>query len=519
MTLPFFLPYQTEQMELTNTQQVVVVEKSRRTGLSWAASYIADLVAGTSAEDGGMDVFYVGYNQELGREFIDYCADHAKVLQIAAGQVQESFWNDPDKAEKDIKVFRVDFQSGHKIMALPSRPRSLRGLQGFVIIDEAAFHDDLDGMLKAALALLIWGGRVLVISTHNGDMNPFNVLVNDVRAGRKPYALLRITLDDALHDGLYRKICEQTKQPWSAEAEEKWRASLIATYGDMANEELFCIPSAGTGAYLPLALIEARADEAVPVLRWGCDGGFVLLAERLREAETERFLEDELAAVLSGLDEAEPHVFGVDFGRSGDLTVIWVLALGERMQRRSVLVLELRNVPFEQQKQALHYLLDRLPRLRAGKMDARGNGQYLAEVTVQKYGGRIEAVMLSENWYREEMPPLKAGFEDEQLTLPQDWEIIDDLRALTLVRGVARVPESRTAGSTGKRHGDAAVALALAYAASREAPVEYGYERVPLPWRKNRLGGEPARTARDEEEQDRMGRAADGYGVIGRVIL
>lgn len=517
LTSEFFLPYQTKQMSLTNTEQVVVIEKSRRTGVSWAASFIADLVAGLSRSEGGMDVFYVGYNQELGREFINYCATHAKILDLAAGQVRESFWNDPDKVEKDVKIFRIDFQSGNKILALPSRPRSLRGLQGFVIIDEAAFHDDLDEMLKAAMAMLMWGGRVLIISTHNGEQNPFNALINDVRSGRRPYALLRITLDDALKDGLYRKICGQTKKVWSAEAEEKWRSDLIATYGDGADEELFCIPSAGTGAYLPLALIEARAETNIPVVRWGCDSGFVLLDERLRQAEAAAFIQEQLAPLLAGLDGNTPHVFGVDFGRSGDLTVIWLLALGQKMERRTQLVVELRNVPFEQQRQILHHILDATPLLRAGALDGRGNGQYLAEVTVQRYGSRIEAVMLSESWYRENMPPLKAAFEDGLITLPQDREIVDDLRALTLVRGVARVPAGRTTGSTGKRHGDAAVALALAYAASRATPLEYGYTPVPLPWTQGNGSGLHD-TAQDEERRDRMG-GANEFGTIGKVLF
>lgn len=512
-----FLPYQSQLMQAVQQHQVVVIEKSRRTGISWAASFIADLRAASSAEAGGSDVFYIGYNLEMAREFVDYCADHAKIMQQVSMQVQESFWNDPDREEKDIKVFRVDFASGHKVLALPSRPRALRGMQGLVIIDEAAFHDNLDELLKAALALLMWGGKVLIISTHNGDTNPFNTLVTDARAGRKPYHVLRLTLDDALRDGLYRKICEQTGKVWSVEAEQAWRDEIFANYGDAAAEELECIPSAGTGAYLPLALIEARAEAAIPVVRWGCDSGFVLLAERLRTAEAGIFIHEQLAPLLTGLDTNTPHVFGVDFGRSGDLTVIWLLALGKQMERRTQFVVELRNVPFEQQRQILHHILDATPLLRAGALDGRGNGQYLAEVTVQRYGSRIEAVMLSESWYRENMPPLKASFEDGLITLPQDREIVDDLRALTLVRGVARVPEGRTTGSTGKRHGDAAVALALAYAASRATPLEYGYVPVPLPWTQGNGSGLHD-TAQDEERRDRMG-GANEFGTIGKVVF
>lgn len=512
-----FLPYQAALMSAVRDNQVVVIEKSRRTGISWAASFIADLTAATAPTAGGSDVFYIGYNLEMAREFIDYCADHAKAMQPAAARVHESFWNDPDKEEADIKVFRIDFGSGNKVLALPSRPRALRGMQGLVIIDEAAFHDNLDELLKAALALLMWGGKVLVISTHNGDTNPFNTLVTDARAGRKPYHVMRLTLDDALRDGLYRKICEQTGKVWSVEAERAWRDELFANYGDAAAEELECIPSAGTGAYLPLALIEARAETNIPVVRWGCNSGFVLLAERLRQAEADVFIHEQLAPLLAGLDGNTPHVFGVDFGRSGDLTVIWLLALGQKMERHTAFVVELRNVPFEQQRQILHHILDATPLLRAGALDGRGNGQYLAEVTVQRYGSRVEAVMLSESWYRENMPPLKASFEDGLITLPQDREIVDDLRALTLVRGVARVPEGRTTGSTGKRHGDAAVALALAYAASRATPLEYGYTPVPLPWTQGNGSGLHD-TAQDEERRDRLG-GANEFGTIGKVLF
>jgi phage FluMu gp28-like protein len=138
---------------------------------------------------------------------------------------------------------------------------------------------------------------------------------------------------------------------------------------------------------------------------------------------------------------------------------------------------ELRNVPFEQQKQVLHYILDRLTRLSAVALDANGNGAYLAEVTMQRYGAhRVECIHLTEGWYRDHMPKLKAAFEDGGLTLPADADTVDDFRALQLVRGVARVPDKRTVEkgedkdkAGGQRHGDAAIAGALAiYAAGRD---------------------------------------------------
>lgn len=145
-------------------------------------------------------------------------------LQVVAGKVNEDIFRDGD--EREIKAFRIDFASGHKILALSNRPSNLRGKQGRVIIDEAAFVEDLPELLKAALALLMWGGQVIIISTHDGAENPFNELIQDVRAGNLPYSLHRITLDDALSAGLYRRICRVTKQDWTPEAEKPGEPTL-----------------------------------------------------------------------------------------------------------------------------------------------------------------------------------------------------------------------------------------------------------------------------------------------------
>ncbi|MCC9584968.1 hypothetical protein LN376_26310, partial [Enterobacter hormaechei subsp. steigerwaltii] len=161
-----------------------------------------------------------------------------------------------------------------------------------------------------------------------------------------------------------------------------------------------------------------------------------------------------------------------DFGRSGDLSVDYPLLQEKNLVRRVPFVLELRNVPFKQQEQIAWYLMDGLPNLMGAALDARGNGSYLAEYAMQRYGSsRVKQVMPTENWYREHMPPVKAALEDGNLVdLPKDEDTLDDLRAVQVVNGVPRVPEQRSKAKSdsGKRHGDSAIALALAYFASRE---------------------------------------------------
>ena len=474
-----FLRYQQKLMATVSRFAVTVWEKSRRTGFSWACGAIAALSASSVRAAGGMDVFYIGYNLEMAREFIDYVGEWAKTLSAAASEVGEEFFDDPERPEKQIKAFRINFASGFKVLALPSVPRALRGMQGLVIIDEAAFHDDLDGVLKAAMALLIWGGKVIVISTHDGDTNPFNVLVQDIRAGRLPYQLGRTTLDDALEDGLYERICLVSGQAWSTEAQEAWKAQLVAQYGSNADEELFVIPSAGSGAYLSAALIEKRMADGIPVIRYEPPAGMLMWSESLRLAEVRSFCEAELLPILQSLDAETPHAFGQDFGRKRDLSVFWPLAIGRDLVLRTPFELEMRNVPYEAQRQIIFYIVDRLPRFRAGKFDATGNGGYLAEVCVQRYGERIEAVMLNEPWYRENMPKWRAAFEDGTIVIPRDREIMDDLRLVKLIRGVGRIPDERTGEKDKRRHGDSAVASALAVAAARAKPEEYGYTAAP----------------------------------------
>ena len=163
-----FLPYQKQLMQSVYANPVTVVEKSRRTGYSWAMGGIAALIASAQSSAGGQDVLYLGYNLEMAREFIDYVADFSKQILKVAADVQDAVFEDDARPEKSIKAFRIEFASGFKVLALPSVPRSLRGMQGLVVIDEAAFHDDLPEVMKAAFALLIWGGKVVISSLSSG---------------------------------------------------------------------------------------------------------------------------------------------------------------------------------------------------------------------------------------------------------------------------------------------------------------------------------------------------------------
>ena len=469
------LPYQARWLE--DRSPLKIAEKSRRTGLTWAEA--SDAVIEAAPATGGSNHYYLGSSLEMAKEFIEACAQWAVAFNHAASEIQEEVLKDGDE---DVPTFKIDFASGNKIQALSSRPAAVRGRQGNLTIDEAAFHDHLQEVLKAAAPLTMWGGKVRVVSTHNGTENLFNELILESRAGKKGYSIHRITLRDACREGLYRRICLVRGVTWSPESEEEWFQKLMSsslTHED-ALEEYMCVPKKGGGAYLSRALIESCMAEDAPVIRFDGSEEFNGWPERLREFEIRCWCEEHIAPLFKHLNPSCASAFGVDFGRMANRTSIAVMQTLQNLNTKVPFVVELHKVPYRQQEQVLYFIADGLPRLVSGALDARGNGGYLAEQAGYRYGsGRVEAVQLSQGWYLENMPRFKAAFEDRTISIPRDQDVLDDLRAIQVIEGVPMLPKA-TGQRTG-RHGDSAIALALGHYAARREPVVYEFHRVPRP--------------------------------------
>lgn len=486
MKLPDFIPFNPNELLLgyqkrwiADESQLKIAEKSRRTGLTWAEAADDVLIASRTKADGGSDVFYIGSNKEMAREFIDACAMWASKFNRASGQIQEEIFNDEGK---DILTYVIYFASGYKIKALSSNPKNLRGMQGVVCIDEAAFHEKLAEVLKAALALTMWGAKVRLISTHNGVDNLFNQLIQDSRAGRKSYSIHTITLDDACREGLYQRICQVSKHEWSPELEAKWKAGLLretATEDD-ALEEYYCVPKKSSGGYIPRPLVDRAADESNVIVRFECDDKFITYSDVEREALALEWLLTEVKPQLEQLNPEQRHSFGVDFARNGDLSVFAVCACLPSTERRLALTLEIRNCPYDQQKQIMLFVLANMPRFIGSAFDSTGNGGYLAESALLRYGSSmVEAVHLNDKWYREWMPKYKALYESDLISIPKDEETILDQGHIVVINGVPKIDKTRSQGKTGKRHGDSAVAYCMAVRASYMTGGEIDF--IPLP--------------------------------------
>lgn len=489
-----------QQRWVEDEAQLKIAEKGRRIGLTWAEASDDALIAAT--EDGS-NVFYISAAEDMAREYIEAVAMWARAFNYAASEISEGVFDDgsdkADPAARYIKTFEVSFPAtGHRVKALSSRPTNLRGKQGVIVIDEAAFAPDLAGLIKAAMAMLLWGDKVRIISTHDGVENAFAQLIEEVRSGKKPGATVhRIGFGDAVADGLYRRVCLRKGREWSEEAEAAWVKAAYGFYGDDAAEELDVVPSQSAGAYLSLALISQRmapVDASPPLVRGKWDDGFAYLPEDVRRYAIKGWCEENLKPHLDKLSPLLRHVFGQDFARNRDQSVITVLEEDTDLRKRPKLTVELANCPFTSQQQILEYIVDALcaKRFRGGAMDATGNGAALAEAMAQKYGVEmIEQVKLSDSFYLAHMPKLKAELQDGTLDeLPRDDAVRDDMRAIKLIQGIPKIPKADTqsaaakaaaaeGGSKQRRHGDFAIAVFLAVYAFHREVGEIAWTPVP----------------------------------------
>lgn len=471
------LPYQADFYE--DPAKLRVCEKSRRIGITYSEAARQVMLAARGRGQGGMDCYYLSTSQRLGRKYIALCARWAKDLNLAAEALGTTMLRD---AGRDILVNELRFASGHTVQALASNPEAMRGEGGDVIIDEGAHHQHLDELLKAAWALGDWdGGRITVISTHNGKDNPFNTLCEEIRAKKRRGSLHRVTIHDALAMGLFRRRCEVRDQPYTRQAEEAWLADTLASWG--AEEEYLVIPSSSGGVYIRSDLIE-ECSIGGRIVRLELPDAHMHLPEGERAAIIAAWCEAELGPLLRMLPAARTTL-GYDFARSGqgDLSVMAPMFEQQDMVKVCPWLVELRGVPYREQWTIFEFVAGRLGKWFAGAaIDAGGNGNWLGEQALTKYGASlISALHLSADWYSNNMPRFRSAFEEAQIVVPADVDVRDDLLMFRLnARGVPTLGDYRRRDSKDRkpRHGDAAIALVLAHSRHRDAPQAMEYRRV-----------------------------------------
>ena len=472
--LEIFLPYQKKWLE--DKSDLKIIEKNRRCGISWTDS--SDAVLDAAPAHGWSNTYYMSFNKDNCRQYIEDAGEWAKKLGYAVSEIEEkeeALLDDPDKS---ITTYRIVFASGAEIMGLPGVSRSLRSKQGNVVIDEAAFFDDLESVLQAAKALVMWGGRIRVISTHNGDDNPFNLLIKNIRSGKdKEWSLHRITFREAMAQGLYKRICLTQGREWSEQADKEFMEKMYRIYGDNPDEELDVIPRASGSRYFGRGLLDhATAEEySYDIKRFECADSFLHKSDEFKNGEVQKFFNLEIKPLLGtygGMIFA-----GNDFGRSGDLTTYWFSEEIAKSLLSVKLIVEIKNVPFEQQQLFNDLVTDWLSehqKFGGMAIDSRGNGQQIGEHAMLRHPGAAIQVMETPAWYAKYGSDLHGLMESSDFTVPDDETIKADFAIVTLKNGIPTVPAVRTADRDmkGKRHGDAAIAAMLCVCAWRECAAD-----------------------------------------------
>ncbi|UYZ84295.1 hypothetical protein MTZ49_01565 [Entomomonas sp. E2T0] len=489
------MAHQVEYMALD--APIIVAEKGRRTGITFVEALIDTLVAASSKQAGGMNVYYIGDTKEKGLEFIGYVAKFArsiaKVQKLGVTDIEEFLFEDQDENgnSKYITSYRIRFGSGFQVVALSSNPANIRGLQGKVVIDEAAFHGDVQAVIDAATALLIWGGKIRIISTHNGIKNPFNQLINDIKGGKfgNSAIVYKATFDDAVTNGLYERVCLMTNETPTAQGKEEWYTTIRSAYGSRAAamlEELDCIPRAGTSIALPSIWIDNAMREVRPVLRWSLDKDFEYLPVSDRVSYGEDWIHKYIDPVLKEyVDPTLNHVFAQDYARHRDFSVIGTGEISPILELKVPFVVEMHKVPKMQQVQIASYIIENLPRFTCAAIDATGNGQGLAEDLADLYSREyVHQINITRNFYKEWTQPLIDLFESGFIDIPRDNNLSQDLLQITEIDGVKMIPAIRAKDLKEPelyRHADsAAMFILLRYAMLNQLTTPFNFQALGI---------------------------------------
>lgn len=458
--------------ELFSGVSLLAIDKSRRIGLTWGVAAFATLKASSSLEAGGQNIWYMGYDKDMTLEFIEVCAMWARAFNLVAGDIEEEDVLD-EATGKAIKAFSIRLASGFRITGLASVPRSLRGKQGIVIIDEAAFHSDVNEVIKSAMALLIWGGQVVVISTHDGIGNAFNQLLASIDGGERKGRRVTITFQDAIADGLYERVAMVARTKGSElPPKEEWISDIYGFYGEDAGEELDCIPKVGSGALLSLEDIAAceHEDCGIPELYQGglCYGGRDVA--RRRDGQIQYVMEL-IGDVLWQRDTYEE--FGQTFAHQDEFF--------DRM--------------FATRRMASFWV------------DQTGMGEAVVEAAIARHGSRVHGELLTGPARNDIAMSLKARFQERRIRIRKDPHTRSDLMA------IKKIGSEESGGirivNDGKIHADRFWAYGLASRAAEQAAQMIDYRSI----RTRRFGDEPG--AIDDAFANRHGRRPIDTGRFG----
>ena len=426
-TSAYLFPYQ--KAWLRDKSRFKIWEKSRRVGATYVQSFedVSDCL-----EQPGLPVWFSSADESAAREYINYCADWARMFNAVASAVATEVIDE----KQGINAYSITFNNNSRIHAMSSNPKGFRSKGGKVVLDEFAWHKDQQALWTAARPVITWGHSLRILSTHNGKQSLFYQFIRDIDQGKLDWSKHRVTIQDAVDQGLAdrisgRKLSAKERLAWleqqrrECHTQEAWL------------QEYCCEPIDEASAFLTLEMI--MACERQPL------------------------------QILQPPEKVKGDIYiGYDVARKKHLSVIYAAELcGEALITRHIYTLK--NTSFSAQRELLFSLL-KLPNVRRCCIDASGLGMNLSEDAQARFGNyKVEGVGFTGPVKEELATDLRIRFEDRSLLIPADEDLRRDLhsiRRVTTTAGNVRYDVSQTETDG---HADRFWALALCCHAAKNA--------------------------------------------------
>lgn len=452
-----FLPFQQRWMQ--DRSLIRLGEKSRQIGWTWMNA-AEDALNGLSSDNKANTYFQAG-DSEAAKAYIDdvrfWCEELGKTIDPYTDT-----WHDYETG-LDYTVYTIRFPNGTKVEGMSSNPRRLRGRRGNVKLDEFAFHDNPQELLKAATPVTTWGYQLSIWSTHNGIKSIFNNLcqmAQRIAEGKKRRSDMnisfhRVTLLDAVADGLAKRVNQITSQDMTdVEFIDHCRGKCLTE--DDYQQEYMYNPSSEVSSWITYNLFDSCVIADGKCGTRTDDLGVYLLevAEHTRDA----------TAVYAG----------VDFGRTHDRFVHWTIAqYGDVYKTAGILSWQDRK--WAENKQSISKLMElqrqphRVKMITYMCLDATGMGSEPAEWAEETYPYRAEGITFTQPSKHDMAVKVKNVFDDKQIQVPFDELIRDDFHSIT--KTISANGKPRFAGErTADGHADHFWALGLALKAADASP-------------------------------------------------
>lgn len=429
-----FLPCQSSWIK--DRSRLKIAEKARQIGFTWCSSY-ADMTD-TARIDNHIDTWITSRDMLQAKLYIQDCLGWAKIFGLAAKDMGEQVLLDEEGRKQSAQVLRC--ANEQVIYSLSSNGDAQAGKRGNRRADEFALNPKNRHLYNIMYPGITWDGNLWIWSTHRGSQNYFNQLIMEIREGGNPkgFSLHRITLEDALNEGLLDKL--QSKWPADDPRQEYDETDYFnSVRRECSDEETFlqeymCVPSDDQSAFISYDLIDMSTYPAG-------------------------------TAWEEQLDPAGTYYMGVDIGRVHDLTVLWLLEVsGEMRLTRRVVILK--EFPFFEQAHVIDNYAE-LPCVRRVCIDATGIGRQLAEDARRRHGSKVEEVQFTSGVKEDLAVTLRRCMEDGNFRMPGNPELIADFRSIrkeTTSAGNIRYVGERNSNGHSDRFWAAALAIHAAKA-------------------------------------------------------